>query len=109
MIQDRGNIKWRGMMLTEHTKRINSWLEDDKKTEKPQLDDLELGLIADEIERAYKSRTTIKLTYWRGGYLDDDYGKIIEINTTNHTLVLDDPFSTTRYPFDEIVAVSLIA
>lgn len=108
MIKDRGNIKWQGMMLTEHNAEIKKWQENDKKTDKPQLEDFELELIADEIQRAFKSKSTIKLTYWRKGYLDVDYGKVIEINLTNKTIVLDDPFSTLRYKFDEIAAVSLI-
>ena len=108
MIRDRGNIKWQGMMLPEHTKGINSWQEDNKRTEKPQLEDYELELIADEIQRAFKSKSTIKLTYWRDGYIKDDYGIVIEINLLNKTIVLDDPFSTTRYEFSEIAAVLLI-
>ena len=108
MIKDRGNIKWQGMMLPEHNAELKTWQENDKKSEKPQLEDYELELIADEIQRAFKSKSTIKLVYWRDGYLKDDYGKVIEINLTNKTIVLDDPFSTIRYKFDEIVAVSLI-
>ena len=55
-----------------------------------------------------KSKTTIKLTYWRDGHIKDDYGKVIEIDTKSQTIVVDDPFSTIRYKFNEIVAVSLI-
>lgn len=108
MIRDRGNIKWRGMMLTEHVKDLKLWLENDKKTEKPQFDDFELEIISDEIIRAKQSKSGVKLTYWRDGYLNEDYGHIIEINRTNHTLILDSPFSTTRYAFDEITAVQII-
>ena len=107
-LNDRGMKKWQGMMLTEHNVEIRTWLEDDKKTAKPQLEDFELELIADEIQRAFKSKSTIKLTYWRKGYLEVDYGKVLEINLLNKTIVLDDPFTTTRYKFDEIAAVSLI-
>ena len=78
-IKDRGN-KWSmAMMLPEHIERIKSCRENDEKTEKPQLDDFELELIADDIMRAFKSKSTIKLTYWRDGHLKEDYGKIIGI------------------------------
>lgn len=108
MIKDRGGVKWQGMMLTEHNTLLKKWKEENKWIERPKLDEFELTAIADEIERAHKSKTTIKLIYWRDGYLKDDYGVPIEIDTRSQTIVIDDPFGTTRYPFDEIVAVSLI-
>lgn len=108
MIRDRGNIKWTAMMLPEHVKMLSSWQEEDNQVKRPKLEGWELELIADEIERAYKSMTTIKLTYWRNGYIKDDYGKVITIDNKSQAIVIDDPFGTTRYRFDEIVAVSLI-
>lgn len=108
MIKDRGAIKWQGMMLTEHSTLLEEWGKENKLVERPELDEFELTAIANEIERAHKSKTTIKLTYWRDGYLKDDYGVPIEIDIRSKTIVIDDPFGTTRYPFDEIVAVSLI-
>lgn len=108
MIKDRGAIKWQGMMLTEHVNILKEWEEENEKVKQPELDEFELTLIADEIERAHKSKTTIKIKYWRDGYLKNDYGKVIDIDTTSKSIVIDDPFGTTRYPFDEIVSVSLI-
>ena len=96
------------MMLPEHVGMLRDWIENNEKVEKPLLNDFELELISDEIGRAYKSKSTIRLTYWRDGYLKDDYGIVIEINATSKTIVIDDPFGTNRYKFDEIVAVTLI-
>lgn len=107
-IRDRGIIKWQGMMLTEHVAALHQWREEDNQVIRPQLDEVELDLIADEIQRAYKSNASIKLTYWRDGYLKGDYGKIITIDHKSKSIVLDDPFTTTRYRFEDIVAVSLI-
>lgn len=107
-IKDRGNKKWQGLILTEHAALIREWEEECLRDERPKLDEWELTLIADEIERAHKNKATIKLTYWREGYLKDDYGNVIDIDKLSQTIVLDDPFSTTRYSFSEIVAVSLI-
>lgn len=108
MIQDRGNIKWTAMMLPEHVKMLREWQEEENQVERPVLSDWELDSIADEIKRAYKGKAAIRLTYWRDGYLKDDYGKVITIDNKGNTIVLDDPFTTTRYPFDEIVAATLI-
>lgn len=106
--RDRGTKKWTAIMLPEHVKELRNWEEDDGKVERPELDEFELTLLAEEIERAHKSKSTIKLTYWKDGYLKDDYGEVIEINTKSKSIVVDDPFSTIRYKFDEIISVSLI-
>ena len=108
MIRDRGTIKWTSLMLPEHIKELRSWKNEDQLTDRPQLDDFELELVSDEIIRAHKSGASIKLTYWRDGYLKDDYGKVISIDTPSRSLVLDDPFTTTRYAFDEITAVQVL-
>lgn len=108
MIKDRGNIKWQGMMLTEHTNMLKELEKENKKIERPELEEWEATLIAEEIERAYKGKSTVRLTYWREGQLLDDYGVPIEINTSNKSLVIDDPFGKTRYSFNEIVGASLI-
>ena len=107
-IRDRGNKKWTAMMLPEHVKELIAWEEESKLVKRPELEEFELTLIAEEVERAHKSKTTIKLTYWREGYLKQDFGKVIDIDMKSQTIVVDDPFSTVRYKFSEIVAVSLI-
>ena len=108
MIQDRGNIKWTAMMLLEHVKMLRGWQEDNELTERPELDEFELTLLAEEIERAHKGKSDVKLTRWKDGRLIDDYGKIMTIDTPSKTIVLDDPFGTRRYDFADITAVSII-
>ena len=108
MIQDRGNIKWTAMMLPEHVGLLRDWHDQNELTERPELDEWELTLLAEEVERAHKGKNNIKLTHWKDGKLIDDYGKIITIDNNSKTIVLDDPFSTTRYNFKDIVAVSII-
>lgn len=106
--KDRGMKKWQGMMLPDHIKKIKEWDAEDKYIPRPNLEEFELDAIAEEIERAYKGKSTIKLTCWRDGELKDDYGVPIEINTSSKSLVIDDPFGATRYSFREIVGASLI-
>lgn len=108
-VRDRGMKKWSMMMmLPEHAEELKKWREEDEYTEEPYLDEFELTLIADEVERAFKGKSTVKLTYWRDGKLLDDYGVPIKVDITNKKLVIDDPFDTTKYSFEEIVAVSLV-
>ncbi|MHA6259627.1 YolD-like family protein [Sporosarcina sp. CAU 1771] len=108
MIWDRGNIKWTAMMLPEHVKKLRHWQQVNEEVEKPELNEFELELISDEVTRAYASKLSVQLTYWREGKLANDYGKVIEIDLLSKTIVLDDPFTVTRYKFEEITAVSLM-
>lgn len=108
MIRDRGNIKWTAMMLPEHVRMLRDWQEELRKTERPQLDEYDLRSLSDEIERAYKSKSYIKITCFKDGYLKNTTGVIIEIDLFNKSLVLDNPFETKRYSFDEIVVATII-
>lgn len=107
-LKDRGMMKWQGMMLTEHIKMLEEWDNEYENVERPQLEDWEQDLIAEEIERAFKSKSTVRLSYWSNGQLKEDYGVPIEINTTSKSIVIDDPFGTMRYSFETIVAASII-
>ena len=106
--RDRGNKKWTAMMLTEHVELLRQWHDEDEFTERPELDEWELTLLAEEVERAHKGKSDVKLTHWKDGKLLDDYGKVITIDNTSKSIVLDDPFSTTRHQFGDIVAISII-
>ena len=107
-IRNRGMMKWQGLMLTEHMKRLEEWGSEYEKIERPHLEDWEQDLIAEEIERAFESKSTIRLTYWDNGRIKHDYGVLIEINLKSKSIVIDDPFGTTCYSFDEIVSATLI-
>lgn len=108
MIRDRGNIKWTAMMLPEHVKMLRDWQDENEKVENPQLNELDLTLMADEIERAYRGKNFIKLTFLQNGYLKNDTGEIIKIDVSDKSLVLENPFATTRYKFGEIVVATII-
>ena len=108
MIQDRGNIKWTAMMLPEHVGLLRDWHDQNELVERPEPDEFEMTLLAEEIERAHKGMNSVKLTYWKDGKLLDDYGKVITIDNNSKSIVLDDPFSTNRYKFEDITAISII-
>lgn len=108
MIQDRGNIKWRGMMLTEHTDMLRAWKEANEHVPKPKLDEYEKTDIANEIFRSHVSGETIKLSYWRDGTIKSDYGVVIQINNQNKFVIIDDSLGPRIYQFDEIVSVIFV-
>lgn len=108
MIKDRGNIKWQGMMLTEHTNMLKDWIKANEWIERPDLEEWELTLLAEEIELAFQSKASVKLTYWKDGKLLDDYGKIITIINKETSIVLEGPWSPTSYKFEDIMKVHII-
>ncbi len=107
-VQDRGSKKWTSLMLPEHVERIRSLNEELRQDKKPRLDDLELSLISEEIGRAYESKSTIRLAYWRDGYIRLDYGVPTLIDVSLKKVTIADSFGTTQYPFAEIVGVVTI-
>ena len=106
--RDRGTKKWTAMMLTEHVEKLNKFYAEYDSVDRPQFDEWELTLLAEEIERAHKSKASVKLTYWNDGKFMDDYGIIINVDNASKTIVLDDPFGTRKYNFTDITAVSVI-
>ena len=53
-IRDRGTKKWTAMMLPEHLKELRIWENENKMVKRPELEEFELTLIAEEVERAHK-------------------------------------------------------
>ena len=106
--RDRGAKKWTAMMLTEHVEKLNEFYAEYDSVERPELDEWELTLLSEEIERAHKGKSDVKLTHWKDGMLLDDYGTIINIDTSSKVIVLDDPFGTRQYNFEDVTAVSVI-
>ena len=106
--RDRGTIKWTAMMLTEHVEKLKEFYEEYDSLEPPQFDEWESTLLAEEIERAHKGKSDVKLTHWKDGKLLDEYGTIITIDTSSKTIGLEDPFGTRQYDFSDIIAISII-
>ena len=67
MNRDRGTIKWNAMMLTEHVKLLREWKEEDRRTERPELDEWALQEMNTQIEAAYQYQLPIQLTIWKEG------------------------------------------
>lgn len=105
MIRDRGNIKWQGMMLTEHAHAVKEWLESDGLVERPTLDDWELQSIQEEIEIAYKQQCEAKVTTWRKGKELFYIGKIAELNHRLNCISIEGPFGDNHIPVGDVVKV----
>lgn len=107
-LKDRGLIKWRGMMLTEHVTLLNEWYDEDNQDQKPELDEFDLQLIQEEMELAMKSKCTVKIKSWKDKKYHFHIGTIEKMDLSSRSIVYADPYGEHRLPFDEIVGVLLI-
>lgn len=107
MIQDRGNIKWQGLMLPEHVTAINDWRNKTRYEERPQLDDFDLQSIQYEIETAYKRKCLILIITWADGKFMMRGGTITEINAQSMCIFLDNPFGIERIVVGDIVGAQI--
>ncbi|MBS3679773.1 YolD-like family protein [Ornithinibacillus massiliensis] len=66
-MNDRGSIKWTSLMLPEHVELLKSIWSEDKRIQRPLLDEQELELINNQIIEAYQDNQLITLTYYQSG------------------------------------------
>ncbi|MEK5038745.1 YolD-like family protein [Sporosarcina sp. FSL K6-3457] len=107
MIRDRGSIKWQGMMLPEHVAEITDWRNEQYYEERPQLDDLDLQSIQEEIEAAHKRRCQVLIITWKDGEFMMRGGIIVEINIQSMCIFLDNPFGIERIAVSDIVGAQI--
>ncbi|MFJ7934832.1 YolD-like family protein [Sporosarcina sp. NPDC096371] len=107
-LQDRGNIKWRGLMLPEHVAKINDWKAKNKYIERPQLDDWELEAKQMELELAYKRQSDAMVTMWKNGKMIMYNGKISELDYTRGIISVDSPYGHDRVPVADVIKVDSV-
>ncbi len=108
MIKDRGSKKWTSIFLPEHVERIRSLNKELREDKKPDLDDFELSLISEEIERAYKSKCDTTIKFWQDGKIIPRQGTVEGIDIQSKIVLLHDPFGIIKIPFKDIVSVTMI-
>lgn len=106
MIKDRGNIKWQGMMLTEHTNLLSEWQKEVEMVKRPDLQEWELTLIQEEIEIALRSRCQTHFKMWINGKVVERQGTIEEIDFKSGIIKVQDPFGIIRIDVSVIVNVN---
>jgi len=104
---DRGSTKWTAMMLPEHLGELREWVDEDKKTPRPKLNEFDLQLIGEEIERAYNSHEEVRIKAWQYGYEKQYRGTIINVNP--HYLLYEDPFGEHILYLRDITGVEFLS
>ena len=90
MIRDRGTIKWTSMMLPEHVQSLKEALIDEKKIEKPLLDEQAIEEFELIICEAMEYNNTIACEIYDSGFSKTIKGTVHFINHIKSQLILQD-------------------
>lgn len=107
-IKDRGIIKWQGMFLTEHVEMIKAWREEETKVPKPDLTEVDLQLIQEEIEIAMKRKCIVRIKTWKDAKFFYHEGIVEEMDFRTKVIVYNDSVKNRRVPVGEIVSITII-
>lgn len=81
IMSDRGMIKWLPFNSVINSKElINSILKEKAKISKPNLSEEEQKALEEKIIKAYYMDLSISITYFQGGYIYNEFGKIKKID-----------------------------
>ena len=108
-IDVRHNVKWKtSMMLPEHVAMLRNFGEEVKREDRPELNEWDLEVIHDCLQRALISKSDTKIKMWRDGQFFYKRGTIESIDLKRRTLELQDPFYLFWLKLDEIVDVNIM-
>jgi len=108
MIRDRGNIKWTAMMLSEHVRELQKWLDQDNCTERPELNEWDLQSIQEELELAYKRQCETLIKTWDSGRITQHQGIVDDVDLRRMCIVLKNPLGTEIIRVADIIAVQSV-
>lgn len=103
MNKDRGIVKWLPFnSLVSNKEVLYKVLKDKGKQTRPILSDDEISYIEKSIIDAYYTKDTIKITYYKNGYLYEEYGNVKKIDSPNKLIY----FNNLKLLFNQIIEVS---
>lgn len=103
--RDRGKIKWTAMMLPEHISLLREWQKEDDYVNKPELTDIDLQDIQEQLESAMLRKCMTQIRTWQDGKVTDYLGTVEEIDVRNQLIMLQDPFEIERIPAVDIIFI----
>ncbi|MFJ5771078.1 YolD-like family protein [Psychrobacillus sp. NPDC093180] len=107
-VRDRGSKKWVAMMLPEHVKLLREYMEEQKKTPRPNLDEWDLDIIQENIQLAMKRNVEVEIKTWRNGAFHIHLGKVTWVDINRRTIEMEDVFNSFTLQLDEIVDVTIL-
>lgn len=107
-VRDRGSKKWVAMMLPEHVKLLREYMEEQKKTPRPELDEWDLDIIQENIQLAMKRNVEVEIKTWRNGAFHIHLGTITWVDINRRTIEMEDVLTSFTLQLDEIVDVTIL-
>lgn len=102
MNKDRGIVKWLPFnSLVSNKEVLYKVLKDKERQTRPILSDDEISYIEKSIINAYYTKDTIKITYYKNGYLYEEEGNVKKIDSPNKLIY----FNNLKLLFNQIIEV----
>ncbi|QOY34248.1 YolD-like family protein [Anaerobacillus isosaccharinicus] len=107
-IRDRGTMKWTAIMLPEHVAMLREYYADQKKKEKPELDEQEIEEIERMIFDGMEGDLKLVLIYWSDGNFKTLIGKVDCIDQISKKIKVVDEFNDKFYlDVENVVSVQI--
>ncbi|WP_196493695.1 YolD-like family protein [Ornithinibacillus caprae] len=101
MVNDRGSIKWTSLMLPEHVQILKNLDQEDKKIQKPILDEQEFEIINQRLIEAATQGNHIELSVYENGVINR-YTGLVRINKERQQICIADSI----FNFNNIISVN---
>ncbi|MEN1938987.1 YolD-like family protein [Paenibacillus sp. 102] len=107
-IKGRGMVKWQPFAaIPEQYEGIERILEEQYKVPKPFLTEDTKERIERALNDSLQNDSEILVSYYRDGYIHDEYITVLDIDIHTKTLVCSDAFGlNTKFKIDEFVDVA---
>ncbi|MED1115190.1 YolD-like family protein [Bacillus paramycoides] len=104
----RGMVKWQPFAsLPEQFEGIHRIFEKQYKVSKPYITQDTKELIERELIQSLHEEKEILISYYRDGFIHDEYITVVNIDAQNKTVYYTDAFGLqTRLKFDEFVDIT---
>ncbi|MEM5644746.1 YolD-like family protein [Bacillus cereus] len=106
-IKGRCMVKWQPFKsLPEQYDVINQMIEEQYKVPKPFLTDDTKEQIVRGLNESLQNNNEMLISYYRNGYVHEQYITVTNINSQMKTIVCTDAFGLTmKFKFDELINV----
>lgn len=95
-------------MLTEHVQFLREWYQEDDQEQRPDLNELDLYLIQEEMDLAMKRKCTVKIKSWKNKKFHYHIGTIEKMDAASRSIIYEDPYGQHHLPIAEIIRVMMV-
>ncbi|PKR78797.1 YolD-like family protein [Halalkalibacillus sediminis] len=107
MHNDRGSIKWTSMMLPEHVSAIQKMWKEDTYQPPPSLDEQELELLNENLEKAIDEELKVKIIRYSNGKYSSYEGSVERYEAIKKELIIRNSSQSFNLPLHQIVDIRI--